>query len=112
MEAATSAALLELAAPDAGAAAKSTAAVALPAALRKRERPTDWDPDRPLEKWQVGGLPFQKPGWVELRRQMEVMRGAVRIHRVAMGPTRLRIAGAGRSGGRGRYSAQIRASST
>ena len=54
MEAVTSAALLELAAPDAGAAAKSTAAVALPAALRKRERPTDWDPDRPLEKWQVG----------------------------------------------------------
>ena len=40
MEAATSAALLELAAPDAGAAAKSTAAVALPAALRKRPLPT------------------------------------------------------------------------
>ena len=73
MEAATSAALLELAAPEAGTAAKSTAAVALPAALRKRERPTDWDPDRPLEKWQVGGLEFQNPsdGPVELRRQIE-----------------------------------------
>jgi hypothetical protein len=50
MEAATSAALLELAAPEAGTPLKSTAAVALPAALRKRDRPTDWDPDRERER--------------------------------------------------------------
>ena len=83
MEAATSAALLELAAPEAGTAAKSTAAVALPATLRKRDHPTDWDPDRPLEKWQVGGLEFQNPsdGPVELRRQIEEAKEWIELSR-------------------------------
>jgi hypothetical protein len=39
--------LLELAAAWAGTAAKSPAAAAPPAAT-KRDRPTDWDPDKPL----------------------------------------------------------------
>jgi hypothetical protein len=41
MEAATSAALLELAAPEAGTAAKSAAGVALPATVRAQERPSN-----------------------------------------------------------------------
>ena len=84
MEAATSAALLELAAPEAGTAAKSAAGAALPATVRKkRDRPTDWDPDRPLEKWQVGGLEFQNPsdGPVELRRQIEEAKEWIELSR-------------------------------
>jgi len=84
MEAATSAALLELAATEAGTAAKSAAGAALPATVRKkRDRPTDWDPDRPLEKWQVGGLEFQNPsdGPVELRRQIEEAKEWIELSR-------------------------------
>lgn len=55
----------------AGQPTSASSAESEPAAAAKRQRPSGWDPDRPLEQWAVGGLPFQKPGRVELRRQME-----------------------------------------